>query len=260
VIFHKYLAMLILLAAVWIAMAQAGPSIGGERNAVTPTTGDTTQPAFQTVDYHARIYLQGFDRHVTISKLGEIRCVTQPYTRGPIKRVTGQLTREEMIELATFFNGWEKLKRHYPSVVDGGSYSIRYGQKTVGTGGGPDMPEQFEKVRHEIERLVAEAAGKESSSTRPSSKPSTTHAALSIQTPWYMEAVSASPHVRQYAARMNQRYSIVEVEIESDFVILDVGENRPDHFIRVFSLKVIRSGLTFVDTGSGEWQVEPRGR
>jgi hypothetical protein len=138
--------------------------------ATRPTTGDSTRPVLQSVSYRAQIYLLGLARRVTISPSGVLTSATRPHIRAPLEAATRQLTPREMTELARLFEGWNTLRSHYVGVADGGSYAIRYGHKSVSTGGGPDMPEQFAKIRRKIEQLAG-TPRKDPPTSRPASKP-----------------------------------------------------------------------------------------
>jgi hypothetical protein len=67
-----------------------------------------------------------------------------------------------MEELSRLFEGWERLGGHYPEVPDGPSIQMRYGEKTVGSGG--MGPKQVGDVRTAIGKLVAKMPVMEPSS------------------------------------------------------------------------------------------------
>ena len=140
----------------------------GERPAApdrTPVVGTQPQPQpagepeLQEVDARYGIYLARMEMRTTISPDGRLRTVrTQNKSYGPADKVVerteiraGQLTPEQMAELARLFAGWETLNDVYENVPDGPDVRIEYGGKIVS--GGTGLPRKVWDVHRRITEL-----------------------------------------------------------------------------------------------------------
>ena len=128
----------------------SGP-VAGAPVARAPVTTQATQPSLKEVDLRHGVYLARIEIHTTITPGGQLRSVrTEGKSYGPrdidpkLERRDvrqGQLTPEQMAELAALFTGWESLSSlPYGGVPDGGHTELRYGDKIVS--GGSDVPKQ----------------------------------------------------------------------------------------------------------------------
>jgi len=149
--------MLLIIACLFI------PALSGcEKTKSTPhviprqqtssATRPATVPTLGPVDYHSRVYLARYDKHITISRDGRIRREGGMAT-GQKGIAEGNLSRNEIANLAELFVVWEKLNSNYAGVPDGPEYEITYNGKTVSFGG--DQPPELMAVRNELERLGA---------------------------------------------------------------------------------------------------------
>ena len=153
----------LLVLAIFLTGCARGS--GTVRATAEPTTKATTQVVFRAVDLHYSIYLARIDVHTTITSGGFLRCVrTDCKSWGPgdidprnerVEVREGQLTREQISELAGPFRDWDLLSSDmYPSVPDGGETAIRYGDKLVSGGDGHGAPKQM----WEAHRLICDLA------------------------------------------------------------------------------------------------------
>lgn len=132
------------------------------RPAPASTTHPVTQPALQAVDLREGVYLARLVIHTTITPEGRLRSVrTENKSYGPtdidpklarIEIREGQLSPQQMAELAAMFAGWDSLAAGYPGVPDGPELQFRYGEKTVAGGG---APQQVWNVRRRIDEIAA---------------------------------------------------------------------------------------------------------
>ena len=124
---------------------------------VRPTSTTTaTRPTLKPVEMRDGVYLARIEHRITVSPDGTLRSVrtdNKSYGGNDIdprhERVEireGQLTQEQVADLAALFADWDSLSpERYSGLVDGGDVSIRYGNKTVS--GGTDVPKQVKDAR-----------------------------------------------------------------------------------------------------------------
>jgi hypothetical protein len=113
----------------------------------------------QAVDARYGVYLARLEIRTTITPDGRVRSVrTLNKSFTPADKVVeqtevraGQLSEEQMKELARLFVGWEGLKDVYPNAADGPEVSIRYGDKMVS--GGTGLPRQVWDVHRRVIEL-----------------------------------------------------------------------------------------------------------
>src|SRR5579862_10045368 len=76
---------------------------------------------------------------------------------------------------------------------------------------------------------------------------------------WFMPAISKSPSVIAYSRKIAGSWSCVIDDDESDFVVVAVGEDFPDHFVRGLTAKVLRNGDVYVLQNRGgdeSWRLD----
>lgn len=125
-------------------------SLGACNHSRVDSKPAATRPALGSVDYHSRIHLANYDKHITISPDG---CIGREGGEaiGEVGAATGHLTTAQMAKLVEMFRGWDKLSDSYPHFPDGPEYEITYGGKTVKFDQ-PDVPQLWE-IRDELDRL-----------------------------------------------------------------------------------------------------------
>jgi hypothetical protein len=129
-----------------------------------PTAVATSETELQAVDARYGVYLARLEIRTTITPDGRLRTVrTLNKSYSPADKVVeqtevraGQLTDEQIKELARLFAGWEALKDVYPNAADGPEVSIRYGDKIVT--GGTGLPRQVWDVHRRVIELGTEMA------------------------------------------------------------------------------------------------------
>jgi hypothetical protein len=159
--FHRVKGSMRIILALVAALLLLGKSVpAAERE--SPSTRPATQPALRAVDLHYGIYLARLDVHTTITPDGLLRSITiQNKSYGPkdidpkserkeIRR--GQLTPEQIAELVQLFAGWDALPDKFTGVPDGPAIELRYGEKTVTSGG--ELPDQVARVYVRIQELT----------------------------------------------------------------------------------------------------------
>ncbi len=128
--------------------------LGGCSHSKAESKPAATKSALGSVDYHSRIYLLDYDRHITISSDGRIRREGSQ-AKGKEGVATGHLTTAQVSKLLEMFSGWERVNDNYPGFPDGPEYEITYNGKTVKFGGpAPDAPQLWE-IRGELQRMAS---------------------------------------------------------------------------------------------------------
>lgn len=130
-------------------------TIVGRATASNPTTHPTTAPATQLtlkpIELHYEIRLARLEHHITISPDGSLRSVrTTNKSYGPndldpkherIEIREGKLTPDQISDLARKFTDWIPLTlERNGNVPDGPAISIRYGDRTISSGGEQPAP------------------------------------------------------------------------------------------------------------------------
>ena len=118
------------------------------------SSSSNSHPTTQPILYHRTGGIAGTDDRVTIWPDGFVQ------VKGRIlPDATATVSHDRLDRLQHLFDGWEKLKAHYPLVAaDAYEITIFYGSKAVEASDlSPDLPEQFRKIFTEIESIAATA-------------------------------------------------------------------------------------------------------
>jgi hypothetical protein len=111
------------------------------------------RPSISPIDYTRTGGIAGTEDHIHILPSGEIQ------TRGRMLGTAhGQLTNDQLRDLASLLENWDTLAAHYPSppgTADAYEIMIQYGNKKVIASEAADhLPAQFTKVRQTLESLA----------------------------------------------------------------------------------------------------------
>jgi hypothetical protein len=120
------------------------------------STTIATRPSLKPIEMRDGVHLARIEHRITVSSDGNLRSVrtdNKSYSGNDIdprhERVEireGQLTPEQVADLAALFANWDSLSpERYNGVPDGRDVSIRYGDKTVS--GGSAVPKQVTDAR-----------------------------------------------------------------------------------------------------------------
>jgi hypothetical protein len=146
-----------------VSLLGCGHASDATRPATHATASASTRPLLEPIEMNYGVYLAGFELRVTVSPEGTLRGVqthNKSYGKNDIdpshERVEvreGRLTAEQMSDLAARFAGWGSLSSEpYGGPPDGGTVSIRYGDKTVS--GGNEVPTEVTAIRVRLSELA----------------------------------------------------------------------------------------------------------
>ncbi len=147
--------LVVILACVSGCAQHQPPATPGTNstNASSPSSkfSATTRPIL----YHRTGGIAGTDDRVIIWPDGFVEVTGRLL---PDARAT--ISHDRLARLERLFDGWEKLKPHYPLIAtDAYEIKIFYGSKAVEASDlAPDLPEQFRKIFTEIESIAFAAA------------------------------------------------------------------------------------------------------
>lgn len=141
-------------ALILLGVSGAGP-------ATRPAaTRPSTAPALKAIEYESDVYLMRRSVRISVSAKGVIRWElgdTALYRgrpdEGPKEVREGQLSPEQMADLAARFAAFDRLADGYGAVADGPSISLTYGAKKVSGGGGKE-PQLFGDLVAHLTKLA----------------------------------------------------------------------------------------------------------
>jgi len=117
---------------------------------VRSSADSQAQPTLQHIDAFYGIHMLSLEHHITISPTGLLRSVQTQFSNREIRQ--GQLTSEQIADLAADFAVWPTLETKYDNVVDAAEIRIQYGSKTIV--GGTGLPESVTNLNQKIHRLA----------------------------------------------------------------------------------------------------------